>query len=130
MRVGHETTVSSNVCSIQIVKIITCIRLGRYLRESPYPFLIGDIIKSFVFGSSCHQRISFTGGFGSFCRFFPLSGQQVSASQKSVDYCYIRFELLIITAADIVFQIVLRQSQVIENKLVNLRYCRFSFRYC
>lgn len=112
MRISHKTAISSDVCGIQIIEVIAGIRLGRYLRESPYPFLIGDIIKSFVFGSGCHQRISFTGGFGSFCGFFPLSGQQVGTSQKAVDDCYIRLELLVITTANIVFQIILRQVQI------------------
>ena len=104
MGISHKAAICSYVCCIQIIEIIAGIRLGRNLRKSPYPFFIGNIIKTFVLGCSCHQRISCTCCFGSFCGFFPLSGQQVSASQKTVNHCNILFELLIITAADIVFQ--------------------------
>ena len=129
MGISHKAAICSYVCCIQIIEIIAGIRLGRNLRKSPYPFFIGNIIKTFILGCSCHQRISCTCCFSSFRSFFPLSCQQVSTSQKTVDYCYIWFELLIITAADIVFQIVLRQSEVVENKLINLCHCWFSFRY-
>ena len=129
MRISHKTAISSDVCGIQIIEVIAGVRLGRYLRESPYPFLIGYIIKTFVLGSSCHQCIACTSGFSNFCSFFPLSGQQVGTSQKAVDDCYIRLELLVITTANIVFQIILRQVQIVKNTLVNLCHCRFSFRY-
>ena len=61
-----KAAICSYVCCIQIIEIIAGIRLGRNLRKSPYPFFIGNIIKTFVLGCSCHQRISCTCCFGSF----------------------------------------------------------------
>ena len=120
MRIGHKATISSDVCCIQIIEVVAGIRLRRYLRKSPYPFFIGNIIEAFVFGCRCHQRISCTCGFSCFRCFFPLPCQQISASQEAIHYGNIRFEFLVITTPYIVLQIILCQVQIIKNTLINL----------
>ena len=50
--------------------------IGKEFEEIPISILYWNIIKTFVLGCSCHQRISCTCCFGGFRSFFPLSCQQ------------------------------------------------------
>ena len=128
MRIGHETTVSTYIGCVQVIKVIGSIGLCKCLRMPPDPFFIRYIVESFVFGSRCHQRISLTGSGGCLCCLLPLSGQQIGTGKQSIDNIGIRLEFLPIPFAGIVLQITLCQVKIIKNALIHLGYSRFCFR--